>query len=817
MQQRRTVRLHFILNLIIAMLIMLACTSFAWFTDKASVDNVVLNFGKIELDVGEAGTKTGMKLVVAREDGSDGDSTMMPGDTVTVKMSVKLKDDSQPAYYLIWLNDNDLFNCDKYLFFSSNGNTYATDGTTTNQVNANGTLGTNTISSIVGKISRNQIHNIEFTLNMELNLSSQSSSNTVYAAKTDSTLSETEVYDSKNLTCKIYAIQQANITEPEAFAELSQEAVKEEGKSATFVKGAVSLSGYTTVGFYKTSGLPSTVSLNSSLTSTYDAAVTNTAEKGMIKVYTSSDNTEIAFACDYKIMAPADCSTLFQYLKATTINFNNFNTCNVTNMNSMFAGCYNLTSLDLSGFNTSNVTDMGNMFGEYDDAVHNTSLVSLNLSSFDTSNVTDMSSMFYYCSALTELDLSNFDTSKVTDMSCMFKYCSALTSLDVSSFDTSKVTNMMEMFLVSSSLTELDLSSFSLEAISSSLNIRRMLHFISNALTKIVLPSTWGTYNPDIYLSKDLYLIEGSTSTKVVTADTGVELTSTYAGKTLEVLPTIFPTTWKDEISSATYMTTTINKLSLTQIDFETTAPTGYTNIGKLSTGIEVYQNTSSTGKIAFVSANTIYAPVDSSYLLSAYITPTDRSSYIYAINFNNFNTRYVTNMSGMFAGQNCLTSLDLSGFNTSKVTDMSYMFAGYDEGSGTTLVRYCDKLKELNLTGWDTSNVTNMSYMFSSCGALTELDLSHFDTSKVTNMSYMFYGSSSSYGDMNLTMLDLSGWNTSRVETWNNMFGNTFTNNPSGSELIISSSFVIDGVTATASTLSSKTNFNTNVTLTIK
>ena len=50
-------------------------------------------------------------------------------------------------------------------------------------------------------------------------------------------------------------------------------------------------------------------------------------------------------------------------------------------------------------------------------------LQSLDLSNFDTSNVTDMDSMFYSCSDLQSLDLSNFDTSNVTSYNDMFAQC----------------------------------------------------------------------------------------------------------------------------------------------------------------------------------------------------------------------------------------------------------------------------------------------------------------------------------------------------------------------------------------------------------
>lgn len=98
-----------------------------------------------------------------------------------------------------------------------------------------------------------------------------------------------------------------------------------------------------------------------------------------------------------------DLSDMFYGCRSlTTINYINlWNTSNVTNMNSMFDGCVDLTSLDLSNFNTSNVTDMGRMFAAC------RSIYKLDLRNFDMSKVTNTNSMFSGCSNLRELRLDN--------------------------------------------------------------------------------------------------------------------------------------------------------------------------------------------------------------------------------------------------------------------------------------------------------------------------------------------------------------------------------------------------------------------------
>ena len=134
---------------------------------------------------------------------------------------------------------------------------------------------------------------------------------------------------------------------------------------------------------------------------------TEVSDKSLYNLYIVSEG---------KIFAPNDCSCMFKHFSdLISINFNdNFNTANVTSMESMFSGGSSLTSLDLSSFNTSNVTNMGGMFQDC------SSLTSLDLSSFNTLNVTNMSAMFYRCPSLTTT--INIMNANVIDYYNMFYY-----------------------------------------------------------------------------------------------------------------------------------------------------------------------------------------------------------------------------------------------------------------------------------------------------------------------------------------------------------------------------------------------------------
>ena len=135
-----------------------------------------------------------------------------------------------------------------------------------------------------------------------------------------------------------------------------------------------------------------------------------------------------------KIIFNKDCAFMFSKINIETINFDNIDTSNVTNMEYMFSSWtpvgnpkpMNLKQLDLSSFNTSNVTDMNCMFS------YCNKLEILNISNFNTSKVTNMSSMFATCSSLNSLDLFNFNTSNVTDMMNIFYDCSNLKTIYVS-------------------------------------------------------------------------------------------------------------------------------------------------------------------------------------------------------------------------------------------------------------------------------------------------------------------------------------------------------------------------------------------------
>ena len=93
-------------------------------------------------------------------------------------------------------------------------------------------------------------------------------------------------------------------------------------------------------------------------------------------------------------------------------------------------------------------------------------------------------------------------------------------------------------------------------------------------------------------------------------------------------------------------------------------------------------------------------------------------------INFDNFNTNNVNDMSCMFKECKSLEKLNLNQFNTNNVGGMGRMFYG------------CSELKELYLDNFNTNNVTNMKNIFGGCSTdLVNKILNRYKNLKINNI----------------------------------------------------------------------------------
>ncbi len=369
------------------------------------------------------------------------------------------------------------------------------------------------------------------------------------------------------------------------------------------------------------------------------------------------------------------------YANVTKVVFNSsFANARPTTAHAWFFMMENLQSITgINYLNTSEVTDMIYMFSDC------TKLTSLDVSNFNTSKVTTMKGMFNACSSLTSLDVSHFNTSKVTDMSWMFQNCEKLTSLDVSSFNTAKVTNMNYMFANCSLLTTIYAGDgWSTAAVTSSDDM-------FNCCTSLV--GGLGTTYDVNHIDKTYAHIDGGPSNPGYLTD----INEAYACYTPSNTTLTF---YYDNLRSTRSGTT---------YDLNSFYPGWYSD-----------GTSASVTKVVF---NSSFANARPTSALFWFCSMTNLQS-ITGIAY--LNTSQITDMYGMFASCNALTSLDVSNFNTSKVTDMSGMFLN------------CSNLKTIYVgDGWSTAAVTSSNNMFYNCTKLVGGLGTTYSSSNPTDKTY--------------------------------------------------------------------------------
>lgn len=644
MQKKRNKTNNFKILIAVFALIIVASiigVTFAWFTDKKSY-NGDLTFGTIELEITGKNVKNETKTLefdVSRTNGTyTQGGKVMPGDVVEMKFNVGLSKTSEPAYYLVFLSDAS-GSFEDACYYSDGTTMHALDGTTKN----------------VGAVSSSSSHS--FTI--------------------PATISEdfTGKGSVANIKLNIYAIQQANLSEEEAYDKLFEKHYSNEGvqlkSSADFqtsLGGSSAVATYTKVGFYKTSDFDSTgYTLDNTLTTSMNSNLKALdANKDLIQVYKNSN--DVAVVSENKILAPKNCENLFNnYAKATTIDVSNLDTSKTTSMKKMFNAVYGgapktaLTSIvGLDKLDTSNVTTMYIMFQAC------TKLISVDgIENFNTSNVTDMKGMFNSCYALKTLDLSGWDTSKVTDMRQMFMNCKALTTLDISNFNTNNVTDMSYMFNQCLSLTTLDVSSFNTSNVT---DMKRMFYSLglksSSSEVNII-----GLSNFDTSKVTDMNAMfangEDFTGSGKLTNNTLAGISNWNVGN-VENMTTMF-------YGQGTNLTT---------LDLSKWKPS------------------------KCKSFNHMFA--DCFKLISMDMT--------------NWDTQSVRTVFNMFNDCKALTSVgDISHWNTQSLYDVGQMFTRCTSLTG-----------KMNLSGWNTSNVRDMVGTFEGCTGLTEIDLSGWNNVNV-------------------------------------------------------------------------------------
>ena len=175
---------------------------------------------------------------------------------------------------------------------------------------------------------------------------------------------------------------------------------------------------------------------------------------GYLMPSTTENMYDLIISSKKAINLPTDSRSLFRGLtNVKSYDFTNARTDLVSTMAYMFASNSSLETLDLSSFDTEELTDIGSMFAGC------TNLTSIN---FDNWHPTlyDFVGVFYNCNKLVSLNLSEFNVTNAKNFQIAFYGNTSLTTLNISTWKPTNVTNLKSTFSGCKVLEEIDLSGF---------------------------------------------------------------------------------------------------------------------------------------------------------------------------------------------------------------------------------------------------------------------------------------------------------------------------------------------------------------------
>lgn len=403
-------------------------------------------------------------------------------------------------------------------------------------------------------------------------------------------------------------------------------------------------------------------------------ALNNSTTKDVFNKLTTISNLSLL---DTSRVTDAD-SMFYNCVNLSALDVSNWDMSSCTDMTYLFANCKALTSIDVSNWDTSACVSMQATFGAC------TALTSVDISKWDTSSCTTMKQMFYQCQPLTLLDVAEWNTATCTDMIAMFYNCTTLVSLDVSKWNTSGCTTMNRMFYGCSSLTSLDPSNWDTSACT---DMDHMFYGCT-AITELDL-HTW-----DVSKVTSLSGMFASPAASGGYGSTGI-------------MTKIDVSNW--DVSSCTNMSSMFSAQGKIQyIPIETwTGTSACTNMGWM-----------------FWTCNSLksidLSNFDTSNVISFHHLFAHDSALTEIKGLENLDVSNAITLNAMLHATK-LRVLDISRWNTSKVQDMSQF------------VEYCSNLTRIiGLENIDTSQLKACGEMFNGCNSLKELNLSNFNTTNV-------------------------------------------------------------------------------------
>ena len=456
-----------------------------------------------------------------------------------------------------------------------------------------------------------------------------------------------------------------------------------------------------------------------------------TCKDNYITIFLEDDSSSFKFEKVYKYMSLAVCEDgqytseelasgeeydyTIQVGKKLIIYF-----CFMKTLDGLFEENNDIKKVDLTHFDFSEVTSAKTMFKK-------SSLQSIDLSNINAPKLTDISSMFQGCEELLSVNLNNFNASNVNNMEYIFDGCYKLNVLELSGFDFRSIEQPSSpLFSDNNPFPELIY-----------LNVKdvNFQESIRNQFINSIILKKGGT----IICHNDTVLSQKKNQNQ----DEKNEYWCCSQNYYLDM----------ESCESFNFITVQY-KLSNVDLPYNQ----GFGNkrseeIMYIKKGDTVYKPDEA---LVINKDNTnieIYFSEGVKSLKNMFSSEIDENvEYIESIDFSNFDTSLVADMSNLFHGCKKLYSVDLSNFNTKEVTNMNSMFAS-------------SSLISIDLYNFNTSKVTDMGSMFEGCSELTFVKLHHFNTSLVTDMSKMFYNCEL------LIFIDISCFNFQNVINYTEMF----------------------------------------------
>ena len=513
----------------------------------------------------------------------------------------------------------------------------------------------------------------------------------------------------------------------------------------------------------------------------------------------------LTISCAGKIMANPYSATMFYYLTTLTdIDFDNFDTSNVTRMDDMFSTCINLETVSgVENWNVNKVTRMDGMFHKCQ------KLKNLNLSKWKTGKLVNVENMFQYCNNLGDLDLRGFDVSEVTSLMCIFEFCDSLKTVDITGWDTHNVEKMEVAFDGCLSLVEIK----GLENIDTSkcFNYGKTFKDCGKLCGEITVKSsiTIDDLSHIFYSFRCFENASTDINSRFVVKYINKESHGNAGQLVNEKSPNSNVFLYNEPctlIDGPTFNNIIVNKeySAIKNIVFEQDVPHNMSNYPYKDLSVAKDKSI-----VVYVDGDTLKVASDGKIMANELCTYMFRDNYrneltLDSIKLVNFDTTNTTDLSGMFymCTAQSITGLDnkntsnvqyfggmfenskvkylsLHGWDLSSCVDFEGMFIGSEleeldisnwnfngsKSAGSLLcttklgkinVSNCKVNKQSSLcnifgsarylqeiTGlntWDTSGATSLDSMFADCYSLQTVDLSSFNTRNVTTMRQMFY-----------------------------------------------------------------------------